>query len=174
MPGLARNRAAKHANSIYHYLQSVSPQTFRSLVRNLRGLRGQFYREAIGNVRAMPKVATDGEIEDLPLDHVALSSVSIGPREPPFVPAVHFEVRQITFPNRFCPMSPFDAPRRMCHEHSAVHWGTFEPPPSERNAGHSSEDPLPERDKCLLGFGQVLSRAFLNAKERLLNKRLTL
>ena len=143
-------------------------------MRNLRGLRGQFYREAIGNVRTMQTVATDGETEELPLDHAALSSVSIGPKEPTFVPAVHFEVRQITFPDRFCPMSPFDAPSRMCQELSAAHWGTFEPPPSERNAGHNSEDPLPERDKRLLGLGQVLSRAFLNDKEPPLNKRLTL
>jgi len=38
-------------------------------MRNLRGLRGKFYSEAIGNVRAMPKVATDGVTEELPLDH---------------------------------------------------------------------------------------------------------
>jgi len=81
MHGLTRNRATKHPNGIYYYLQSVShrrllpakrvPQTFRLLVRNLRGLRGQFYREAIGNVRTMPTVATDGVTEDLPLDHAA-------------------------------------------------------------------------------------------------------
>ena len=69
MHGLTRNRAAKHANGIYHYLQSVSSQTFRSLMRNLRVLRGQFYSEAIGNVRAMPTVATDGVTEELPFDH---------------------------------------------------------------------------------------------------------
>lgn len=86
----------------------------------------------------------------------------------------HFEGQQINFPDRFCPMLPFGAPSWICHEHFAVHWGTFGPPPSERNAGHSSEVPLPERDRCLLGLGQVLSRAFLNDKEPPLNKRLTL
>ncbi|WP_339643608.1 hypothetical protein [Jannaschia helgolandensis] len=38
-------------------------------MRNLRVLRGQFYSEAIGNVRAMPTVATDGVTEELPFDH---------------------------------------------------------------------------------------------------------
>ena len=50
MHGHARNRSTKHANGTYHYLQSVSPQTFRSLMRNLQGLRGQFYSEAIGSI----------------------------------------------------------------------------------------------------------------------------
>ena len=123
MHGLTRNRAMKHPNGIYHYLQSMSPQTFRSLMRNLRGLRGQFYREAIGNVRAMPTVATDGT-EELPLDHAALSSVSIGPKEPPFIPAVHFILKS----SRSLSQTDLSNVALRCaqsdlHEHSAVHWG---------------------------------------------------